>query len=69
MADQHQVNSIIAAAICDCSRDNPEQGIDPEKAKQMAKCIIEALMDAGLEIRVHNKPQATGRGLDSRCSG
>ena len=30
--------------------------IDPEKAKQMAKCIIEALMDAGLEIRVHNKP-------------
>jgi hypothetical protein len=56
LADQHQVNSIIAAAICDCSKDNPEQAVEPEKAKQMAKCIIEALTDAGLEIRVYNKP-------------
>jgi hypothetical protein len=56
LADQHQVNSIIAAAICDCSKDNPEAAIEPEKAKQMAKCIIEALRDAGLEIRVYKKP-------------
>jgi len=56
LVDQHQVNSIIAAAICDCSKDNPEQAIEPERAKQMAKCITEALTDAGLEIRVYNKP-------------
>jgi hypothetical protein len=56
LADQHQVNSIIAAAICDCSKDNPEAAIEPEKAKQMAKCIIEALRDAGLEIRVYKNP-------------
>jgi len=54
MADQHQVNSIIATAICDCSKEYPEQTIDPEEAKQMAKCIIEALTDAGLEIRVQD---------------
>jgi hypothetical protein len=50
MVDEHQVNSIIATAICDCRKDHPAQRMDPEEAKQMAKCIIEALTDAGLEF-------------------
>lgn len=50
MADQHQVNSIIATAIFDCRKDDPDRKIDPEEAKQMAKCIVEALTDAGLQI-------------------
>ncbi len=51
MADQHQVNTIIATAICECSDGPPGRKTGPEEAKQMAKCIIEALADAGLEIR------------------
>jgi hypothetical protein len=50
MADQHQVNSIIATAICDARNDHPDQRMDPEEAKQIAKCIIEALTEAGLQI-------------------
>ena len=50
MADQHQVNSIIATAICDARNDRPNQRMDPEEAKQIAKCIIEALTEAGLQI-------------------
>jgi hypothetical protein len=50
MADQHQVNSIIAEAICDAGNDHPGHRMDPEEAKQIAKCIIEALTDAGLQI-------------------
>jgi len=50
MADQHQVNSIIATAICDARNDRPAQRMDPEEAKQIAKCIIEALTEAGLQI-------------------
>ena len=50
MADQHQVNSIIVTAICDARNDRPDQRMDPEEAKQIAKCIIEALTEAGLQI-------------------
>ncbi len=50
MSDQHQVNSIIAAAISDARKDRPDGRIDPEEAKQVAKCIIEALSSAGLHI-------------------
>ena len=50
MADRHQINSIIAAAICDAGNDHPGHRMDPEEAKQIAKCIIEALTDAGLQI-------------------
>jgi hypothetical protein len=50
LPDQHQVNSLIAKAICDCRNDHPEHSINPEEAKQIAKCIIEALSDAGLQI-------------------
>lgn len=48
LADPHQVNAIIAAAICECRKD--DTAIKAEEAKQMAKHIIEALLDAGLEI-------------------
>jgi hypothetical protein len=50
MSDQHQVNSIIAAAISDARKDHPDGRIDPKEAKQVAKCIIEALSSAGLQI-------------------
>jgi hypothetical protein len=55
MADQHQVNSIIATAICDCRKDHPEGGMDSEEAKQIAKCILEALTDAGLQVGPSNQ--------------
>jgi predicted ABC-type transport system involved in lysophospholipase L1 biosynthesis ATPase subunit len=50
LADPHQVNSIISGAICDCRKDHPDGRLDPQEAKQIAKCILEALSDAGLEI-------------------
>ena len=50
MADPHQVISIMATAICDARKDHPDQRIDPEEAIQIAKCIVEALTDAGLQI-------------------
>jgi hypothetical protein len=50
MSDEHQVNAIIATSISDSRRDHPDGRIDPEEAKQMAKCIMEALASAGLEI-------------------
>jgi hypothetical protein len=52
MIDQHQVNSIIASAICECFKEHPERSIGFEDAKQMAKCVVEALADVGLEIRL-----------------
>jgi hypothetical protein len=50
MADPHQVNIIIATAICDACGDHPDRRMDPEEAKQIAKRIVEALADAGLKI-------------------
>jgi hypothetical protein len=50
LADPHQVNTIIAAAILDCRKDHPEGGLDPEEAKTMAKCIIQQLSEAGFQI-------------------
>jgi hypothetical protein len=50
MTDPHQVNLIIANAICDAHKDHQENRMNAEEAKQIAKCIIEALSDAGLEI-------------------
>ena len=47
MVDRAQVNAIIATAINEFSKAHPEQEIGSEEAKQMAKCIIEALSDAG----------------------
>jgi hypothetical protein len=50
MSDQHQLVSIIATAICEAREDQPDGGMDPEGAKQVAKCIIEALSGARLRI-------------------
>jgi hypothetical protein len=50
MADPHQAISIMATAICDVRKDPPDYRMDPEEAKQIAKCIVEALTDAGLQI-------------------
>jgi len=55
LTDQHQVNSIIATAICDALKDHQEKRMDPEEAKQIAKCILEALSDAGLDIVATSK--------------
>jgi hypothetical protein len=55
MVDQHQVNSIIANAIGECFKEHPVRAIGFEEAKQMAKCVVEALMDAGLEIRLREQ--------------
>lgn len=52
MTDQHQVNSTIATAICECLKDDPDRRIDPEVAKHIAKCIISALTEAGFAIVV-----------------
>jgi hypothetical protein len=50
LTDQHQANGIIATAICECRKVHPQGGIGPEEAKQIAKCILQALSDAGLQI-------------------
>jgi hypothetical protein len=50
MADEHQTNAIIATAILDSVGDHPDHAIDPEEAKLIAKRILAALTDAGLEI-------------------
>ena len=52
MVDEHQTNAIIATAILDSIKDHPDHGIDPEEAKLMAKRILAALTDAGLEITI-----------------
>ena len=31
-------------------KEDPDHRMDPEEAKQIAKCIVEALTDAGLQI-------------------
>ena len=50
MADDHQTNAIIATAILDSVRDiTRDHAIDLEEAKVMAKRILGALTDAGLE--------------------
>jgi hypothetical protein len=55
LTDHHQVNSIIATAICECCKERPERAIDPEEAKQIAKCIMESLANAGLAIDAQNE--------------
>jgi len=49
MVDQHQVISIIATAVSECLNESPDQKLGLEQAKQIAKCIVEALTEAGLE--------------------
>ena len=52
MTDEHQTNAIIATALLDSFRDHPEHRLDPEKAKLIAKRIVAALEDAGLQITI-----------------
>ena len=49
MADEHHLYALVAKAIFD-SRKDTENQISPEEAKQISKCIIDALADAGLQI-------------------
>ena len=62
MADQHQVNAMIATTICDCLKDDPDRRIDPEQAKYIAKCIVAVLAEAGLAIVVTCSPAQQGPG-------
>jgi len=48
--DPHQVTALIATAICDWWKEQSDQPLSPEAAKHLAKCIIEALSDASLQI-------------------
>jgi hypothetical protein len=49
MDDPHQVNSIIATAICAFIEEHPHAcGI--EEAKLLGKQIVDALNEAGLQI-------------------
>lgn len=52
MTDEHQINAIIATAILDSFSDHPELKIDSEEAKIIAKRILTALGDAGLQVTV-----------------
>ena len=56
MADEHQINAIISTAILDSLQDHPNRSIGPEEAKIMAKRIIAALSDAGLQVTVVERP-------------
>jgi len=53
LVDQHQVISIIATAVYECFKERPDQNVGIEEAKQIAKCIIEALAESGLEVGPH----------------
>jgi hypothetical protein len=50
MTDEHQTNAIIATAILDSLREQPDHKMEPEEAKIIAKRILAALEDAGLQI-------------------
>jgi hypothetical protein len=47
LADPHQINALIASAICEC---RTHHSVAPEEAKTMAKCIIQQLSDAGFMV-------------------
>jgi hypothetical protein len=55
--DPHQVISLIATAICDWQKDQSDQALSQEQAKHLAKCIIQALSDAGLQISAADAPK------------
>ena len=54
MDDPHQVIALIATAIFDWQKDHVDPILPPEEAKNLAKCIIQALSDAGLEVSAAN---------------
>ncbi|MBR1154023.1 hypothetical protein [Bradyrhizobium sp. JYMT SZCCT0428] len=61
MTDEHQINAIIATAILDSFGDHPELKVDSEEAKIIAKRILGALGDAGLQVTVTELPTAGSR--------
>lgn len=50
MDDPHQVNTLIAAAICDFFKARADGQIGTEEAKILAKQVVEALNESGLQI-------------------
>jgi hypothetical protein len=62
LTDPHQVNSLIASAICDCRNHHSGTVIAPEEAKTMAKCIIQQLSDAGFIVAPDPDNVANGAG-------
>ena len=50
MADPYQVNSILAAVICEARGHHPDKRMDSEEALQIAKSIVAALTSAGLKL-------------------
>lgn len=50
MDDPHQVNTMMAAAICDFFKGRTNVKIGTEEAKILAKQIVEALNGAGLQV-------------------
>jgi hypothetical protein len=60
MDDPHQVNTIIATAICDAVKDRPDGEIGIEEAKLLGKRVVEALNDAGMQIIAVDRPSVPG---------
>jgi hypothetical protein len=60
MDDPHQMNTIIATAICDALKGRAVGEVGIEEAKLLGKRIVEALNDAGLQIVAVNPARATG---------
>ncbi len=61
MHDTHQVNTIIATTVCDFLKDYSSTRISSEEAKLLAKLIVEALNEAGLEIAPSRPASAPDR--------
>jgi hypothetical protein len=55
--DPHQVIALIATAICDWRKDHSDEALSPEEEKHLAKCIVQALSDAGLQISAADAPE------------
>jgi hypothetical protein len=55
--DPHQVIALIATAIRDWRKEQSDQALSPEEAKHLAKCIVQALSDAGLQISAADAPK------------
>jgi hypothetical protein len=50
MDDPHQVNTFIATAICDFFKGRADVQIGSEESKILAKQIVKALNEAGMQI-------------------
>lgn len=47
----------ISDAMVDCNADAPR--LEPEQSRQLAKCVVEALTGAGLQIVPVETPEPT----------